>query len=230
MGKILPEGGLDRMLQRPSAYTAGSALTDGQPYDAGSLILAQTEASHLCAQSDRVLVESLGPGADVRVVAAAADVWSGIDGLVAPAGGGPASVIPWDRRTARRFAVTHAIEDYTDANGDPLPRPIEWRAYVTADAALTTCALYCAATFSPSPRAVSVVSSNSVAAGTTAWASGQLAFDQRAPHPRRMRSRRSADNGGEASVAPMWIWFGWLLVGPGVGTTRLHSFSAWEAR
>jgi hypothetical protein len=241
MSILRPEQSVDRALTRPAAYAAGSRWTDGTPLDAGTAILAMSEASTLIGESARHLVASLGPGAQTICFGSEDGPWEGIAGLVAPAKtagvfDGP-SKIPWDRRTAARFEGGAVLEDRLSAQGDPLPRRVRFAARIRVSGVITSAQAFFALTYSPSPRACLGCSAAdgtfaevALTPGSEQWAEATLAPVRRAPSAlERWRARANASLGMYAAVTPQWLWFGWRFLGSNDGGTKVLSLSAFEA-
>lgn len=240
MPLIYPERGTDHAYRRPLAYTASTDGTDGRALDAGTVILAQCEAAHLVHESCRLLASTLGPTPLGGPFADRQAVWADIEGVEAPTNWSGSEYpnvwqrIPWDRRTACRVPVTHAIEDRADAQGEARQRIIELRMQVYLAADVTDATAFFALTFSPSPRSIgdsTPLATASLTPGALQVASGTITLTDPAPSPTaRMRARAESSLGAEVLTAPFWLWFGWRIIGPTPSSAWVHTLSAWERR
>lgn len=244
------ERAVARYIKHPPA---GSALpfVKGDSLDAGTVMALDSNIAQMQLESCRHLVWSLGPGGVTALdytnraqFDGLGDLHSTYDASQAPTAS-TISMIPWDRRTCRRFGPFFAVCD-ADASGGGTLRKVTMEMGLTLDAACVSSHFFFALSANEDPN--ELVGGHSLAFAHTSLGAGVSGQYFASPSGMNQTSAGSLTctvivsedmyqlemsrgdptyGPGQVQVFPFYLWFGYLFQN---GTNYVDSFDAFETR
>jgi hypothetical protein len=237
MARTIGERAADRYIKHPAA-SAANPLAEAYAIDSGTIQLYQHNLHVLQRERLSTLVACVGPF-DVPDYTSQVAQWGG---LAEPSPNtigfdNGAKAIPWHRATAARFGPFFGVQDYELDDGRRTLRPVRCAMSITVDAGATSHSAFFALTKTDARPSDGHLAFESVAlaAGATTFA---VADDLVCAGPVASELYRCRPDGVSAPDGPLsvqtsvratgfYVWFGWLVVDGGTGTS-VNSMSAWE--
>lgn len=214
-------------------HPASGILPDGAPLDAGSAMIAHANGSELSAQNARLIGQHVGPGA-VGYDVTSYDQWLEVWDQYEQPGADSYSQIPWAQpQQCVVFGPINALAMTLDGRGFS-HRDMRVLVELTKGSAASTTLTVMAV----------VTSSYDVPTRAPRIAAERQAFPHTAPgdyvcqldltlspvRPGAQWPCRPTGDEGTVSVAPLWLWVGWLSNDSAGTGDFVHSVSAFEVR